>query len=129
MKTIFRIPVIGATNQERRRSVSSNDIQPELGLDDGSGLRVVSAKAVEEQKFSWDLFARYDKLRVLTYSASIGAIVRMLDDYRFSKFECVFGCEGILKDIKMILAFQKLVAEDTSMAIMKLPDKQNTHVL
>jgi hypothetical protein len=100
-----------------------------LDLDDGSGLRVVRARFVDEQKFKWDLFAGYDHLRVLTYSVSISAIVRMLDTYAFTQFECVFGYEGILRDIKDILAFQKVVVGDTRAAIMGLKDERHIHVL
>ncbi|HEU0021396.1 MAG TPA: hypothetical protein VFR55_06970 [Dehalococcoidia bacterium] len=60
------------------------DVQTGLRLDDGTGLRVVSARFLDEQKFDWDLFDGYDSLRVLTYSASINAIVRMLDQYSFT---------------------------------------------
>ena len=100
-----------------------HEIQAGLGLDDGAGLRVVSARFLDEQKFSWHLFDGYDSLRVLTYSASINAIVRMLDMYSFTTFECVFGYEGILRDIKDILAFQKVVVGDTRAAIMGLKDE------
>ena len=61
-----------------------NEGQTGLGLDDGVGLRVVSAAFLDQQKFDWDLFDGYDSLRVLTYSASISAIVRMLDTYAFT---------------------------------------------
>ncbi len=110
-------------------SDESREIQAGLGLDDGAGLRVVSAKFLSEQMFSWDLFDGYDSLRVLTYSASISAIVRMLDKYTFTEFECVFGYEGILRDIKDILAFQKVVVGDTRAAIMGLKDERHAHVL
>ena len=43
-------------------------------------------KFLDEQKFDWDLFEGYDNLRVLTYSASVNAIVRMLDQYSFESF-------------------------------------------
>ena len=86
-----------------------NESQSALRLDDGTGLRVVNARFVGERQFDWDLFAGYDRLRVLTYSASVKAIVRMLDQYSFCNFECVFGYECTLRDIKNILAFQKVV--------------------
>ncbi len=105
------------------------EIQPGLGLDDRTGLRVVSAGFLDEQKFNWDLFDGYDSLSVLTYSASIKAIVRMLDKYSFTKFECVFGYEGVLRDIKDILAFQKVVVGDARAAIMGLKDERYIHVL
>ena len=38
----------------------ASENQPALKLDDGSGLRVVKAKFVDEQQFDWDLFDGYD---------------------------------------------------------------------
>ncbi len=66
---------------------------------------------------------------MLTYSAIISAIVRMLDNYSFTKFECVFGYEGALRDLKDILAFQKVVVGDTRAAIMGLKDERHLYVL
>ncbi len=43
-----------------------DNFQTGLGLDDGGGLRVVSAKFLNEQMFTWDLFGGYVSLRVLT---------------------------------------------------------------
>ena len=100
-----------------------------LKLDDGSGLRVVNARFLSERQFDWSLFESYDQLRVLTYSASVNAIVRMLDNYSFNSFECVFGYEGTLRDIKNILAFQKVVVGDTRAAIMGLKDDRHVHIL
>ena len=40
-----------------------DNFQTGLGLDDGAGLRVVSARFLNEQKFYWDLFSDYDSLR------------------------------------------------------------------
>jgi hypothetical protein len=105
------------------------ETQTKLGLDDGAGLRVVSAKFLNDQKFDWDLFDGYDRLRVLTYSASVGTIVRMLDKYSFTQFECIFGYEGVLRDIKDILAFQKVVVGDTRAAIMGLKDERHAYIL
>ena len=95
------------------QSDEMSENQPTLGLDDGAGLRVVKARFVSQRKFDWELFAGYDQLRVLTYSASVNAIVRMLNQFSFSAFECVFGCEATLRDIKNVLAFQKVVIGDT----------------
>ena len=104
-------------------------IQTGLGLDDGAGLRVVSVRFLNEQKFNWDLFDGYDSMRVLTYSASINAIVRMLDNYSFTEFECIFGYEGTLRDIREILAFQKVAVGNIRAAIMGLKDERHIHVL
>ena len=107
----------------------SSEFQSGLSLDDGSGLRVVSAKFIKAEKFDWALFEGYDKLRVLTYSASVKTIVRMLDKYSFTNFECVFGYLGVLRDIKDILSFQKVAAGDTRAAIMGLKDDRHAHIL
>ena len=107
----------------------ASEIQPALKWDDGSGLRVVNAKFLGEQQFDWNLFDGYDKLRVLTYSASADAIVRMLEKFSFGAFECVFGYEGTLRDIKNILAFQKVVIGDTRAAIMGLRDERHRYIL
>ena len=103
--------------------------QSSLGLDDGTGLRVVYASFTKEEKFDWDLFQDYDRLRVLTYSASADAIVRMLDQYSFDSFECVFGCESTLRELKTILAFQQVVVGDTRAAIMGLKDERHLRIL
>ena len=109
--------------------VITSESQPSFVLDDGTGLRVVHATFVKEQKFNWDLFRGYDRLRVLTYSASVNAIVRMLDQHSFDYFECVFGCEHTLRDIKTILAFQQVVVGDTRTAIMGLEDERHLRIL
>ena len=103
--------------------------QSSLVLDDGTGLRVVRAAFLEEQKFDWDLFQGYDRLRVLTYSASIKTIVRMLDQFSFDTFECVFGCEATLRTMKTILAFQQIAVGDTRAAIMGLTDERHLRIL
>ena len=103
--------------------------QTSLGLDDGAGLRVVTAVMTGEQKFDWDLFRGYDRLRVLTYSASIPAIVRMLDDYEYTDFECVFGSERTLRDVKDVLAFQQLAVGDARAAIRGFNDERKRHIL
>ena len=98
-------------------------------LDDGSGLRVADAKFLGASRFEWDMFSGYDRIRVLTYSASIPAIVRMLDDYDFARFECVFGSEHTLRDIKQVLAFQQVAVGDTRAAIKGLSDPRHVYIL
>jgi hypothetical protein len=118
-----------ATNDLFGESGDLQEVQSGLGLDDGAGLRVASARFLDEQKFGWDLFDGYDSLRVLTYSASVSAIIRMLDKYSFTSFECMFGYQGVLRDIKDILSFQKVVVGDTRAAIMGLKDDRHIHIL
>lgn len=118
-----------SVNSQFGESGGSQETQTGFSLDDGAGLRVVNARFLDEQKFSWELFDGYDSLRVLTYSASVKAIVRMLDMHSFSQFECVFGYEGVLGGIKDILAFQKVAVGDTRAAIMEMKDDRHLHIL
>ena len=53
----------------------------------------------------------------------------MLDNYAFDTFECVFGYEGTLNEVKSILSFQKVVVGDTRAAIMSLNDKRHIRIL
>jgi len=124
-------PIHGAKKMILKASQSNNSEtnQAALALDDGTGLRVVYATFGQEQKFNWALFEGFNELRVLTYSASVNAIIRMLDDYAFDTFECVFGCEATLNDIKTILAFQKVVVGDMRAAIMGLEDERHIRIL
>ena len=109
--------------------------EPKLGemlgfdIDDGTGLRVVRARFESESKFSWSLFDGYDRIRILTYSAGVSAIVRLLDRHGFSDFECVFGCEGTLRTLKDIVAFQQVAIGDTRAAIKKLSDERHAFIL
>ena len=100
-----------------------------LDLDDGSGLRVVRARFESEGKFAWTLFDGYDRIRILTYSAGVGAIVRLLAEHQFSDFECVFGSENVLHNLKDILAFQQVAIGDARAAIKKLPDDRHAFIL
>ena len=86
-------------------------------IDDGSGLRVARARFESESKFAWSLFDGFDRIRVLTYSAVVSAIVRLLDSHAFSDFECVFGCENTLRTLRDIMAFQQVAIGDTRAAI------------
>jgi hypothetical protein len=104
-------------------------VQADLGIDDGAGLRVVGARFIDESKFTWDLFQGYDDLRVLTYSASADAIIRMLDRFSLAHFECIFGYQGVLRDIKDVLSFQKVAVGDARAAIMGLKDERHALIL
>jgi hypothetical protein len=98
-------------------------------IDDGTGLRVARARFEAEYKFSCSIFDGYDRIRILTYSAGVGAIVRLLDKHRFSDFECVFGCESTLRTLKDIMAFQQVAIGDTRSAIQNLPDERHAFIL
>ncbi len=103
--------------------------QTALPLADGTGLHVVHARLTDCQKFDWSLFAGYDTLRVLTYSVSVNAIVRMLNRFDFAQVECVFGSEALLGNLRDVIAFQKLATNNTYAALRGLSDERLRHLL
>ena len=98
-------------------------------FDDGSGLRVANVRFESEAKFDWSLFDGYDRIRILTYSAGVSAIIRLLEKHSFSEFECVFGCESTLRTLKDIMAFQQVAIGDTRAAIKDLSDERHAFIL
>lgn len=104
--------------------------QSGLALDQGNGLRIVKARALSAEDADWDsVFAGYEKIRILTYSASTAAIFKILTRHDFTDVECVFGCERTLHQLKHILSFQKVVTEDVRAAIMGLEDARHVEIL
>ena len=101
----------------------------EFEIDDGSGLRVAHVRFESEAKFDWSLFDGYDRIRILTYSAGVSAIIRLLEKHSFSEFECVFGCESTLRTLKDIMAFQQVAIGDTRAAIKNLSDERHAFIL
>ena len=98
-------------------------------IDDGTGLRVARARFESESKFAWSLFDGFDRIRILTYSAGVSAIVRLLDRHGFSDFECVFGCENTLRTLRDIMAFQQVAIGDTRAAIKNLSHERHAFIL
>jgi len=98
--------------------------QPDLDKDT---LRVVYAQYLRYEKFTDALFESFSSLQVLTYSASIPMLVKMLS--RFDSVECVFGCEKILLDFSDILAAQKVICENLLTVIQGLDDTRKQFLL
>ena len=109
---------------------SNSKNQSSLALDRGNGLRIVKARALSEEDADWDsVFAGYEKIRILTYSASVPAIHKILTSHDFTDVECVFGSERVLHQLKEILSFQKIVTEDVRAAIMGMEDARHVEIL
>jgi len=109
---------------------SPSQNQSSLALDKGNGLRIVKARALSEEDADWDsVFAGYEKIRILTYSASVPAIHKILTSHDFTDVECVFGSERVLHQLKEILSFQKIVTEDVRAAIMGMEDARHVEIL
>lgn len=104
--------------------------QSSLALDRAKGLRIVKTRALSEEEADWDsVFAGYEKIRILTYSASVPAIFKILTSHDFTHVECVFGSERVLHQLKHILSFQKIATGDVRAAIMGLDDDRHVEIL
>jgi hypothetical protein len=106
-------------------------MQNVLPLDDHSHeartLQAVYARFLHSEPFTLELFDGFTTIRVLTYSASIGMVVKLL--HRFETFECVFGYEGVLQDFSDVLACQKVLAEQVITAVKGLDDRRKMFIL
>lgn len=107
-------------NEQMSLQMSGTD----LGL---YGLNVVYANFNRSEPFSMEVFQGFQSLRVLTYSASVPMIFRMLNI--FERVECIFGYEGILQDFGTILAFQKDLEDRLLVAVKALDDERKTFIL
>src|SRR5260221_1359767 len=94
---------------------------------DKDTLRVVYAQYLRHEPFTNAIFEGFFSLQVLTYSASIPMLVRMLN--HFDTVECVFGCEKKLFDFSDILAAQKLICENLLTVIQGLDDARKQFLL
>ncbi len=96
-------------------------------------LRVAYASFEKSETFDWELFRGFDSMRVLTYSASIKTVLRMLQNYSFAEFECVFGYEDVLNNFNDILSFQKYVIKELKKelkdAIIGFKDKRHAQIM
>lgn len=91
------------------------------------GLRVVYAQYLRHEPFSDALFDGFSSLRVLTYSASISMLVKMLG--RFDSVECIFGCEHVLGSFSEVLAAQNFICNNLLTAIHGLDDVREKFLL
>lgn len=94
--------------------MANNSRQNRLEFGDGhsaaeQGLKVVTAQFKGVEPFSWNIFDGFDRIRVLTYSASAQTIVRMLERYPFVFFECIVGYEEALRQIPDLVKSHQLL--------------------
>ena len=100
-----------------------------LDLDDDAGLRMLRARGLENAKFNMDgMFGGFKRLRILTYSASVGLVLKLLQQYQYERFECVFGCEATVRNFGDILKFQHATKGDLISAISGI-DKRRVDIL
>ena len=100
------------------RNVADQEAMPQFrfALEDpdsrtrSTQLQAVYAEAQRVEPFTMDLFGGFSEMRALTYTSSIPMVLRLLRDYDYDDFECVFGHSGVLsRDAADLLAFQSVV--------------------
>ncbi|MCY4521163.1 MAG: phospholipase D family protein [Caldilineaceae bacterium] len=82
-------------------------------------LRTVRASFQESVPFDWSLLQGFDSLRVLTYTASLPTVVRILAD-GCKDLECIFGCERVLGGLRDVVALQHHVRCDIRTKVLAL---------
>ena len=111
------------------RNVADQEAMPQFGfaLDDPDSrtrspqLQAVYAQALRVEPFNMDLFAGFTTMRALTYTSSIPMVLRLLRDYDYDNFECVFGHGGVLsRDAAGLLAFQSVVQNKLNQGLWAL---------
>ena len=109
--------------------MSNGQRQNRLDFDDAQstaerGLQVANVTFKNANTFDWSLFDGFDEMRVLTYSVSTPMIVRMLSQYSFQHFECVFGYEGGLGRFAEVIAFQQFMINQVRESALQLQDER-----
>ena len=116
-------------SQPQPPSLFASDSQTPLPLTAIGGLDLVHAHFERSEAFSWELFAEYDSLRVVTYSVSIPALLRMISEFSFCHLDCVFGSERLLGSLQDVIAFQQVAIQDTWMALKGMDDDRKVRLL
>ena len=93
------------------------------------GLKVVTAQFKGVEPFSWGIFDGFDRMYVLTYSASAQMIVRMLERYPFSFFECIFGYEEGLRQVPDLVKPHQLLNNPVWDYALQLEDDRQRIIL
>lgn len=95
-------------------------------------LQVVRASFQTTEPFNWELLQGFDGLRVLTYTASVQTVAQFLD-YGYRDFECIFGCERVIGNVRDVVAVQnevtKSLAKSARGIILQVPDSRKQRII
>ena len=92
------------------RTKTEPEAMPQFGfaLDDPDSrtrspqLQVVYDQPLRAEPFTMEFFAGFKTMRALTYTSSIPMVLRLLRDYDYDDFECIFGHGGIRHSSEII---------------------------
>ena len=83
--------------------------------------RVLDAQAVETSEFDLDAFARYRRIRILTYSSSVQMLHTVLERFAESHVECVLGYSRVVNNVASIIVLQTAAIEEVHSVLRGLP--------
>ena len=91
--------------------------------------RVLDAQAIETCDFDLDAFARYRRIRILTYSSSVQMLHTVLERFAESRVECVLGYSRVVSNVASIIALQTAAIEEVHNVLRGLPASSRDDVL
>ena len=91
--------------------------------------RVLDAQAIETCDFDLDAFARYRRIRILTYSSSVRMLHTVLERFAESRVECVLGYSRVVSNVASIIALQTAAIEEVHNVLRGLPASSRDDVL
>ena len=91
--------------------------------------RVLDAQAIETCDFDLDAFARFRRIRILTYSSSVQMLHTVLKRFAESRVECVLGCARVVNNVASIIALQTAAFEEVHNVLRGLPASSRDDVL
>ena len=91
--------------------------------------RVLNARAIGSSEFDLDEFARYRRIRILTYSSSAQMLSTLLDRFEEARVECVLGYSRTVNDMAAIIALQTVAMQDVRSALDDLSASRRDEVL
>ena len=91
--------------------------------------RVLDAQAIETSDFDLDAFARYRRIRILTYSSSVQMLHTVLERFAESRVECVLGYSRVVNNVASIIALQTAAVEEVHSALRGLPASSRDDIL
>ena len=91
--------------------------------------RVLDARAIGTSQFDLDAFARYQYIRILTYSSSVQMLQTVLDRFAESRVECVLGYSRVANNMASIIALQTAAMEEVHNVVHGLTPSDREEVL
>ncbi len=91
--------------------------------------QILDAQGLASRDFSLEEFAKYRKIRILTYSASVAMLATVLEQFEDACVECVLGYSRTVNNLAAVIALQTAAMEDVRKALRTLSASRRQEVL